>query len=244
MRTQTALALAGVHRPVETGSAELNWLATDDKRTAASITDQAFFYEARLSAAQAVADPQIRVQLLRNALADTPARDEARIPLFQAAAGLRSDEFARGVIEPLLLRQFLNRAPPAVPRGEEAITSSDDESDSDAGTASTQAQSPFKLPASQQAQVARSLGELMARLNRLDEALRYLAIARKLETAPDRRKEISGTITDTSARLRRQQLNAARQPILHEALEQDRLVRPRLLALSVPPAAVKKGTKP
>lgn len=157
---------------------------------------------------------------------------------------MRSDEFARGVIEPLLLRQFLNRAPPAVPRGEEAITSSDDESDSDAGTASTQAQSPFKLPASQQAQVARSLGELMARLNRLDEALRYLAIARKLETAPDRRKEISGTITDTSARLRRQQLNAARQPILHEALEQDRLVRPRLLALSVPPAAVKKGTKP
>ncbi len=72
----------------------------------------------------------------------------------------------------------------------------------------------------------------MVRLDRLDEAMRYLQVARKLEKAPARRKEISSTITDVSARLRRQQLNAARQPILHEALEQDRLVRPRLLARS------------
>jgi hypothetical protein len=50
---------------------------------------------------------------------------------------------------------------------------------------------------------------------------------------------------DVRARLRRQQLNAARQPILHEALEQDRLVRPRLLAHAAPPAkaASQKGVK-
>jgi len=85
----------------------------------------------------------------------------------------------------------------------------------------------------------------MIRLDRLDESLRYLRIARKLERVPARRKEISSTIAEVSARLRRQRLNAARQPILHEALEQDRLVRPRLLARSVPPAqeTVKGGTR-
>jgi hypothetical protein len=46
--------------------------------------------------------------------------------------------------------------------------------------------------------------------------------------------------------LRRQQLNATRQPILHAELEQDRVVRPRLVARSVPPARgkVKVGEKP
>jgi hypothetical protein len=81
----------------------------------------------------------------------------------------------------------------------------------------------------------------MIRLNRLDDALRYLRVAQKLETAPAPGKEISSAITEVRVRLRRQRLNAARQPILHEALEQDRLVRPRLLARSAPPA--KGGTK-
>ena len=82
---------------------------------------------------------------------------------------------------------------------------------------------------------SKTLGEVMIRLNRLDEALRYLRVAQKLETAPAAGKEISSAITEVNARLRRQRLNAARQPILHEALEQDRLVRPRLLARSAPP---------
>src|SRR5882672_4611819 len=99
-----------------------------------------------------------------------------------------------------------------------------------------QLENPFKLPVGEQARVARTLGDLMFRLNRLDEALRYLRTAQKLETAPAARRQISSAITEVNARLRRQQLNAARQPILHEALEQDRLVRPRLLARSSPSA--------
>ena len=94
--------------PVETGSAELNLLASGDSGIAATAADQPFFYDARLRAAQSAGDAHVKVQLLANALADTPARDDARIPLFQAAAGMHSDEFARGVIEPLLRRQFLS----------------------------------------------------------------------------------------------------------------------------------------
>jgi hypothetical protein len=99
----------------------------------------------------------------------------------------------------------------------------------------------LKLPPAQQAQVAGTLAEVLIRLDRLSEALPYLDIARRLEKAPDRRKKISAQIADVRAQLRRQQLNAARQPILHEALEQDRLVRPRLLARAVPGKPPTKG---
>ncbi len=243
VRTQSALALAGRHGQVELGSAELNLLAGGTGTIASSAADQPFFYEARLKAAQSFSDAHVKVQLLGNALADTPARDDARIPLFLAAAGLHSDEFARGVIELLLRQQFLRSVTPPVTREGEIIRETDN--DTDEGNTPGQVDSPFKLPVAQQAQVARTLGDLMVRLNRLDDALRYLRVAQRLETAPVPGKEISSAITAVNARLRRQRLNAARQPILHEALEQDRLVRPRLLARSAPPvkASMNGGKK-
>jgi hypothetical protein len=241
VRTQSALALA-VHHPAELGSAELNLLADSSSAIAAPVADQPFFYDARLLAARAAGDAHIKVQLLGNALSDTPARCDARIPVFEAAAGMRSDEFARGVIEPLLSQRFFSPVSPPVTReGEIPETNNDAADDNVAG----ELDGPLKLPTAQQAQVARALGELMVRLDRLDEALRYLRVARKLEKAPASRKEIGSTILEVSDRLRRQNLNAARQPILHEALEQDRPVRPRLLARSAPTAkaTAKGGTK-
>ena len=103
-----------------------------------------------------------------------------------------------------------------------------------------------KLAPSQQAQISRTVGEVMDRLNRLNQALPYLQFAQKLEKAPTRQKEIGVEIASVKTRLRRQQLNATRQPILHAELEQDRLVRPRLVARSVPPARAnaKAGEKP
>ncbi len=234
VRTQAALALAGIRPPVETGSAELNLLASGESGLAASAADRPFFYDARLRAAQSAGDAHVKIQLLANALADTATHDDARIPLFRAAAGLHSDELARGAIEPFLRRQFLSSIPRPVSRQEETTR----EAENDAGDedVSGQMDDPFKLPAALQAQVAMTLGEVMIRLNRLDEALRYLQVARNLEKTPARRKEISSLITEVSARLRRQRLNAARQPILHEALEQDRLVRPKLPARAARPA--------
>jgi predicted Zn-dependent protease len=247
VRTLAAVALAGVHQverhPVELGSKELNLLAEGDSEISVSAADQPFFYDARLKAAQAAADPRVKVQLLGNALAETPARDEARIPLFLAAASARSDEFARGVVEPLLGGQSFRPAPSVITGDEEIIGS--DEADAEEAEGPSQMNAAFKLPTAQQAQLAWTLSEVLVRLDRLNEALPYLLRARRLEKAPTRREQIGRTITDVRARLRRQQLNAARQPILHEALEQDRLVRPRLLAHAAPPAkaASQKGVK-
>jgi hypothetical protein len=83
----------------------------------------------------------------------------------------------------------------------------------------------------------------MIRLSRLADAVSYYQTAQRLETAPPVRKTLSRKIADTKASLRIQQQNAARQPILHEPLEQDRVVRPQLIArvTPAPKAATSKG---
>jgi hypothetical protein len=87
------------------------------------------------------------------------------------------------------------------------------------------------------------IGDTMIRLNRLADAVSYYQTARQLETAAADRKTIYRKITDAKASLRIQQQNAARQPILHEPLEQDRVVRPQLIArvTPVPKAKTSKG---
>ena len=231
VRTQAALALAGLHyqserSPIQVGSNELNLLASGAGGLSAAAANQPFFYEARLQAAQGISEPPMKVQLLGNALADTPARDDARVPLFLAAASVHSDEFARGVIEPLLRQQFLNRAP-SVSTTEDEIISSESDNGADEN-APGWLPTPLKLAPVQQAQVAWTLADVLTRADRLNEALPYLQIAHKLERVPTRRQQISSRIADVSLQLRRRQLNEARQPILHEALEQDRLVHPKL----------------
>ena len=76
-------------------------------------------------------------------------------------------------------------------------------------------------------------------------------IARRSQTSSAARKDLAHQIADLKAALRIQHQNAARQPLLHEALEQDRIVRPRLLARAAPASktvsktvTAKGGVKP
>jgi hypothetical protein len=90
------------------------------------------------------------------------------------------------------------------------------------------------------------IADAMVRLNRLSEAAQYYEAARNLETATAVRRTLLHKLTDVRTALRIQRRNAARQPLLHEPLEQDRVVRPRLLARVAPaaePAAAKGGVK-
>ena len=70
----------------------------------------------------------------------------------------------------------------------------------------------------------------MARLGRRADALSYYQNARSFESSAAIRKALAIKIASTKSSLKIQQENAARQPILHEALEQDRVVRPRVVA--------------
>jgi predicted Zn-dependent protease len=245
LRIEAAAALAGARQQSEFGSGELKLLAGDAHGISSAAADQPFFYAARLRAAQNAGDARMQRQLLGNALADTPLRDDARIPLFEATVSLHADEYALAALEPLLRQRFLRTTAARVNREEEEILGPDEAESAQEGAPAPD-YSAGKLPPAQQAQLAWMVGDAMARLDRLSEALPYLDLARKLEKAAVRRKEIAGRIAVVKSRLRLQQLNAARQPILHAELEQDRLVRPRLLAGTAPPAraSAKGGERP
>ena len=229
VRLEAALALGAVRSTSGLGSAELNLLAGDTHAISLTAADQPFFSDARVKAAENLADPRARLQLLVVALSEFPSRNDFRVAVFLAAATLREDQLSLAAINP-----FLNlRYPGRVPDG--------NDSEENQGTQSN-VNIPAGLPAAQWPQIAASVGEAMARLDRLSDALRYLGIALKLERAAPRLKELNDEIALARGQLRREETNLLRAPILHEALEQQRVVRPRLVVQAAsPPAATERG---
>jgi hypothetical protein len=217
----------------------LKLLAGDSRSVTLTAADHPFFYDARVKAAQNSGNPHQKMQILTKALEDTPGRDDARIPLFHAAVAVHSDEFALGSIEQVLRDQRFRQVASNDTSNEEEILNSDPSMEEQDEELSPLYGATKLLPA-EQAQLAEAVGLIFVRLQRFNEALTYLQAARTFEKTPARRKVLAGEISDAKARLRRQQLNAARQPILHAELEQDRLVRPRLVThatASAKPAA-------
>ncbi|MGD0416757.1 MAG: tetratricopeptide repeat protein, partial [Terriglobales bacterium] len=234
LRIKAAAALAG-RAHADLGSGELNLLAGNAAAISPAAADKFYFYEARIKAAQNAADSQTKLQLLSHCIIDFPRLDAARVPLFQVAASIHSDEFAIGVLGPLLHAQFVGSTVRSTPDSEdEQIVRSDNDEDNESDDSSSPVTLSPRLSRAQQAQVAQAIGETMARLNRLSDAVSYFEIARRSQTLPAARKDLAHQIADLKAALRIQHQNAARQPLLHEALEQDRIVRPQLLARAGP----------
>ncbi len=244
-RVEAALMLSGSRHATEFGSAELKLLGGDSRSITLAAADQPFFYDARVRAAQYSGDAHQKMQILTRVLEDTPARDDARIPLFHAAVSVHSDAFALASIDKMLREQRIRQLAPSETNDEEEILRFD-EGPAEQDEEAPPVYGPTKLLPAQQAQLARSVGVVLMRLHRFSEALSYLQAARKLEKTPAQRKELAAEISDVRTHLRSEQLNAARQPILHAGLQQDRLVRPRLVARSAPPAkpAAKPGERP
>ncbi|MGC2329804.1 MAG: hypothetical protein WA604_24050 [Candidatus Sulfotelmatobacter sp.] len=229
LRLKAATGLAG-HTHPNLGSGEMDLLAGPPTAITVADADKFYFYEARIKAAQNASDAQTKIQLLSHCIVDFPRRDEARIPLFQAATTAQSDEFALGIMGPLFQSQFLRAFHPETANDEEQIVSSSDEDEATDNESNAQANPAIKLTRAGQAQIAHMIGDTMVRLNRMPEAVSYYENSRSLESAPAVRKTLLRKLTDARAALRVQLSNAARQPLLHEPLEQDRVVRPRLLA--------------
>jgi len=249
VRAQAASALAGLGQPRDLGSQELKLLASGAANVTPADADHAFFYHARLAAANTDVGREERLRLLGNALADWPSRSDARVPFFRAAASLKRDELAVASIEQMLEAGVVDvsRLMMASRRFEELKAQQDveaatEESDFDDEPPAAGA-APAERP-SERAQLAHEVAAVMVRLERWQQAQAYLQAAQKLEKSPAEQKRISAELADVRARLRRQRENAARRPILHEALEQDRLVRPRLAAGLATKPAVKAGGKP
>ena len=231
VRVQAALALGGETKAGDFGSAELKLLAAGTKNITPAESDHPFFYDSRLVAAQNSPNSATKIEILAKALADQPSREEARVPFFRAAVSIPKDELALASIEQILRSQALIRVAPEITNEEEIISGEEEQTDQGQGNEEpSRISTTSGLPAAQLAQVGREVGLAMMRLDRLEEAASYLQIAQKWEKAPAEKKRITAQLAEVRSRLRRQRANAARQPILHAELEQDRLVRPRLAA--------------
>ncbi len=248
LRLKAAAALAG-RTHSDLGSGELNLLAGNPAAITAAAADKFYFYAARMKAAENAAGSQMKTQILSHCIIDFPRRDEARVPLFQAAAAANANEYALGVLEPLqgFQTQFLrNDVAAAAGNEEEQIASSGSQEDenTDEPTAPSAA---LKSSRAQQAQIAQLVGDTMIRVDRLADALAFYDNARSLENSPAVRKTLLHKIADVKSILRLQRQNASCQPLLHETLEQDRVVRPQLLARANPEpkaAAAQAGVQP
>ena len=241
IREEAALALAGRSPAADFGSKELNLLAAAPAQAAPAAADQPWFYAARIRAAASASDARAKIQLLRHAVADAPPRREARYLLFEAAAAAHSDRLAQAALEGTAMPEIQSRGRYVTAR-EEINATADIESGERAADL-TGRQEPA-LSRARQARIAFEAAEVMERLGSLTESLNYLQAARHLETNAQRRKDIATRIAAAKKELDRRATNQARQPFLHQALEQDRVVRPRMPVAVATPAPADGAKRP
>jgi Flp pilus assembly protein TadD len=224
-------ALAGKSPSANLGSEELNLLASAAP-IAPKQANQSYFVRARIQAASALRDDHDRIVLLRAAIEDRPSSDAARIALFHAAAAAHEDQLAYSAAGPLLDSLQLPGS------------SSPEEQSADESPSSDEAAPPARMSRAERLRIVIELATVTENLDRLDEAVRHLRAAQKFETDPARRAELRQHLARLRAEIDRRAKNAARQPEIHGQLEQDRLVRPRLIAARENPPSRAEGSRP
>jgi cellulose synthase operon protein C len=224
LRADASAALAGKSLSANLGSVELNLLASAAP-ISAKQANQPYFTRARIRAASALHDDHDRIAPLRAAIEDRPSSDAARIELFHAATSAHEYLLAYSAAGPLL--DSLHLAGDSSPEDQSA-----EESGSSGDTAA-----PDDTSHVERLRIVSELATVTENLDRLDDAARYLRVAQRLESDPARRGEIRQHLARLRAEIDRRVENAARQPEIHRQLEQDRLVRPRLIAASPSPVA-------
>ena len=214
------------------GSNELKLIASGAPISAPDA-DHPFFYEARLKAA-GTASPAARAQLLRAAIEDFPDRKDAGIPMFRAAMAGNRPRLALAAlgfdIIDLSRSNFLEDEDQQQRQADYDLSSHE--------------YRMARFSPQERAAIAAEVASALEQVDRLPDALRYLQVAVRLEPAPEKKPALQKRIADLRALLVRRQLNEARRPIIHPALEQDRVVRPMLLARTAPPSPSKTGRTP
>jgi hypothetical protein len=78
------------------------------------------------------------------------------------------------------------------------------------------------------AEIARELATAYEKTGSQSEALPYLQRAYRLEADTKLKSQLNREVQQIQAALRRSAINQTRRPVIHSALEQENLVRPRL----------------
>ena len=226
VRVSAAGSLSGGDDHSDLGSKELNLLAGAQNLNA-NDANQPFFFAARLKAAEAL-PPSARIPLLRAALEDNPNGDAARVPLLKAAFQAGDYHLVIAAVKPQLQNSALESAYARRQASSEDQPEDEQESLNESAMANEPVQGFGKLPAKEWAEVSRDLGTAFAKTGDPDQALIYLRRAYKLESDAATKSQINKEVQQVRATQRRRATNLARQPVVHTALEQEHVVRPRL----------------
>jgi predicted Zn-dependent protease len=224
LRAEAALALAPRGGAANLGSAELNLLAGGGA-IAFAQANRPFYLPARLQAAAGRLANAEKTELLRMALADWPGNRPARLRLFHLAVAAQDDRLALSDLSPLLAATSLGfREPAWQPRGRFGAFGMN-------GARQTNLPPLFaEEPPAERLRLVTELATVTERLGRLEDAVRYLQVAESLERLPTRRAGTRRQIARLQTELERMAANARRRPQIHRQLDQDRIVRPRLVA--------------
>jgi thioredoxin-like negative regulator of GroEL len=255
-RATAAESLGDLKAPAASpGSAELEWLI---RGGAVAGAESPGFYYARLRAAREAADPATKIRLLLDAIALRPedstpgfaasppnaAHPEGvspRILLAPAAATANQNELAVSAITPLLDQSITigQGRPSASGRADRRFRNSR-QSRVNAGEETGQPEYPDymwksflagqELSVSQKSQLAAQLAGALSKLDRLAEAARLWKVASMLATDDPLRFEASRELGRVQAQLKLEQADQERRPVITNHLEQEGLVRPRLLS--------------
>jgi tetratricopeptide (TPR) repeat protein len=210
-----------------------------------------FFVQARVRAARTAASAPAKLDLLREALMLSPDDSSLRLPLFRAALADGRYRIAVSALEPLISPSYQYRSygDNADEHAETTDASSTDDSIAGDSAASDQDEdqesedetyvpsgasflSGLHLYPGARARIAAQLALAYEKLNELPTAPAYYRTALQFQPKGPAAPEWQKAFTAVQRKLELQRQNADRLPVIHSALEQGHLVRPRLTALN------------
>jgi tetratricopeptide (TPR) repeat protein len=231
VRSAAAQALAGTGR-TDLGSRELNLLAGAAPTLAEA--NQPFFFRARLSAAARL-DNASQKALLRAALEEYPYADGARVLLLRAAMQAGDYHLAVATMKPFLRSRWLDLNSSPGRLYETAVDEdSEDEEDPESGDEdNSQAEAEFtqdirSMTPREKAEIFEQVGLAFQKLGAFDEALSSLGQALGLHPIPEVARRVKAEVREVRKVLEERRSDRERQPDIHDALEQESVVRPRL----------------
>ncbi len=232
VRANVARAIGESKAPaLTTASAELNLLSSTSPLTAASV-EKPYFYRARVEAAAQSSDVAAKIRLLQGAASIVPGADETKLQLFDAAYRAKRYQTAVAALNPLLAGGGI-----VVPEDPQPGGGSDLEDQSEnhyladqfvsgAVRVSRRGGRSAPMDPPRRARIARELADCYAKLTMPREAAFYYRIALQIQPSDT---EAKNQIRVFQAQLERQRANRQRKPVITANLEQDHVVRPRLV---------------
>jgi predicted Zn-dependent protease len=213
LRGQNAAATA-------TGSAELDILVRGGCPSAEQ-TARPFFVDARIAAAACAADDKTRASILAPAMATAPANDAVRLAYVWAAFGSGQDARALVAAEPILSSNTAFYGP----RFLQGDNSSGDQDSESRPVASM----PAEMKPEESARLAWFAIRAREKRQEPEEALQLVQSALAQEKDDSRRRAFEEEKKRLETEAARLAENETRAPKIHVELDQDRVVRPRLL---------------